>query len=333
MEHTLSTCTVKTFTERYEKQKLNFDFTIQRDGGQWNSEQQNLLVHSILVGMIVPALYFIKEENNNGEVWTVIDGKQRLSTLMAFYNNEFKLSKDTDNITIGDKEYIIAGLKYKDLPEILQERFTMYPFDIVYLRGYTDEEIEEQFYRLNNGSIFTKQQKAVVQLGTELASKINEIEKHPFWERVNISKSQRKHGVVKETILKCLMLLSGYNYAHFGACEVVKFAKFFSKNYDDKQLEYFTDILDKLNDNIVDTDENNKLLKPINIPAIVMNADFCDENDVSDVDYEKFITDWFETGCKGNEYLECCGSGSTHKAKVEGRVKAMNDFLLNFIGE
>lgn len=35
MEHTLSTCTVKTFTERYEKQKLNFDFTIQRDGGQW----------------------------------------------------------------------------------------------------------------------------------------------------------------------------------------------------------------------------------------------------------------------------------------------------------
>lgn len=333
MEHTLSTCTVKTFTERYEKQKLNFDFTIQRDGGQWNSEQQSLLVHSILVGMIVPALYFIKEEVDSGEVWTVIDGKQRLSTLMAFYNNEFKLSKDTDNIAIGDKEYIIAGLKYKDLPEILQERFTMYPFDIVYLRGYTDEEIEEQFYRLNNGSIFTKQQKAVVQLGTELASKINEIEKHPFWERVNISKSQRKHGVVKETILKCLMLLSGYNYAHFGACEVVKFAKFFSKNYDDKQLEYFTDILDKLNDNIVDTDENNKLLKPINIPAIVMNADFCDENDVSDVDYEKFITDWFEIGCKGNEYLECCGSGSTHKAKVEGRVKAMNDFLLNFIGE
>lgn len=333
MEHTLSTCTVKTFTERYEKQKLNFDFTIQRDGGQWNSEQQSLLVHSILVGMIVPALYFIKEETDSGEVWTVIDGKQRLSTLMAFYNNEFKLSKDTDNITIGDKEYIIAGLKYKDLPEILQERFTMYPFDIVYLRGYTDEEIEEQFYRLNNGSIFTKQQKAVVQLGTELASKINEIEKHPFWERVNISKSQRKHGVVKETILKCLMLLSGYNYAHFGACEVVKFAKFFSKNYDDKQLEYFADILDKLNDNIVDTDDNNKILKPINIPAIVMNADFCDENDVSDIDYEKFITDWFETGCKSNEYLECCGSGSTHKAKVEGRVKVMNDFLLNFIGE
>ena len=316
MEHTLSTCTVKTFTERYEKQKLNFDFTIQRDGGQWNSEQQSLLVHSILVGMIVPALYFIKEEVDSGEVWTVIDGKQRLSTLMAFYNNEFKLSKDTDNITIGDKEYIIAGLKYKDLSEILQERFTMYPFDIVYLRGYTDEEIEEQFYRLNNGSIFTKQQKAVVQLGTELASKINEIEKHPFWERVNISKSQRKHGVVKETILKCLMLLSGYNYAHFGACEVVKFAKFFSKNYDDKQLEYFADILDKLNDNIVDTDDNNKILKPINIPAIVMNADFCDENDVSDADYEKFITDWLKLVAKATNILNVVAQAAHTKQKL-----------------
>ena len=333
MEHTLSTCTVKTFTERYEKEKLNFDFTIQRDGGQWNSEQQGLLVHSILVGMIVPALYFIKEENDNGEVWTVIDGKQRLSTLMAFYNNEFKLSKDIDDIIINDKTYIIAGLKYCQLPEILKERFAMYPFDVVYLRDYTDEEIEEQFYRLNNGSVFTKQQKAVVQLGTELANKINEIERHPFWERVNISKAQKKHGVIKEVILKCLMLLSGYNYAHFGVSEVVKFAKYFSKNYDDRQLEYLVDILDNLNNNITDSDDNNKRLKPINLPIIVMNEDFREELDISEDAYSDFLEEWFEKGCKEENYLKNCGSGSTHKAKVEGRIKAMNDYLQKFKGE
>ena len=331
MEHTLSTCTVKTFTERYEKQKLNFDFTIQRDGGQWNSEQQGLLVHSILVGMIVPALYFIKEEVDSGEVWTVIDGKQRLSTLMAFYNNEFKLSKDIDNIAIGDKEYIIAGLKYKDLPEILQERFTMYPFDIVYLRGYTDEEIEEQFYRLNNGSIFTKQQKAVVQLGTELASKINEIEKHPFWERVNISKSQRKHGVIKETILKSLMLLTNYDYAHFGAVEVVRFAKYYSKNYDNRELEYLSDIFDKLNNSIIDSDDNNKYLKPINIPILVMNMDYFEGLESTDKVYQEFINNWITTDYKKSNYLDFCGSGSTHKAKVEGRVNTINEYLQDFI--
>ena len=90
---------------------------------------------------------------------------------------------------INGKNFSIAGLKYNQLPPILQEKFTMYTFDVVYLRDYSEEELEEQFFRLNNGSIFTKQQKAVVQLGTELASKINEIEQHPFWERVNVSKS------------------------------------------------------------------------------------------------------------------------------------------------
>ena len=104
MEHTLSTCTIKTFVERYEKEKLNFDFTIQRDGGQWNKEQASLLVHSIISDMIVPALYFIKEETDSGEVWTVIDGKQRLSTLMAFYNNEFNTSVNYDALMDFKKE-------------------------------------------------------------------------------------------------------------------------------------------------------------------------------------------------------------------------------------
>ena len=44
------------------------------------------------------------------------------------------------------------------------------------LAGYTDEQIEDQFYRLNNGCIFTKSQKENVKLGTELAGKIKEIE-------------------------------------------------------------------------------------------------------------------------------------------------------------
>ena len=269
MEHTLSTCTIKTFVERYEKEKLNFDFTIQRDGGQWNKEQASLLVHSIISDMIVPALYFIKETTDNGEVWTVIDGKQRLSTLMSFYNNEFRITKEVGDVTVNGKNFSIAGLKYNQLPPILQEKFTMYTFDVVYLRDYSEEELEEQFFRLNNGSIFTKQQKAVVQLGTELASKINEIEQHPFWERVNVSKSQKKHGVIKETILKSLMLLTNYDYAHFGAVEVVRFAKYYSKNYDNRELEYLSDIFDKLNNSIIDSDDNNKYLKPINIPILV----------------------------------------------------------------
>lgn len=333
MEHTLSTCTIKTFVERFEKDKLNFDFTIQRDGGQWNKEQASLLVHSIMSDMIVPALYFIKETTDNGEVWTVIDGKQRLSTLMSFYKNEFRITKEVGDVTVNGKNFHIAGLKYNQLPPILQEKFTMYTFDVVYLRDYSEEELEEQFFRLNNGSIFTKQQKAVVQLGTELASKINEIEEHPFWSRVNVSKSQKKHGVIKETILKSLMLLTDYDYAHFGAVEVVRFAKYYSKNYDNRELEYFLELVEKLNENIVDSDENNKYLKPINIPVLIMNMDCFEGMDSTGRAYQEFINNWIKTDCKKSNYLDFCGSGSTHKAKVEGRVNTINEYLQNFVAK
>ena len=224
MEQTSARYTIRQFIDKYDNETLNFEFALQRDSGQWNTEQASMLIRSIIKKMIVPPLYLVMEETSGGEVWTVIDGKQRLTTMINFFNNKFRLSSNLPPVTVADTEYDISKKHYKDLPDCIKERFLMRALDTVFMLDFSKDELEEQFYCLNNGSIFTKQQKAVVKLGTDLAEKITPFEQHPFWDRTNISNIQKRHGVVMETILKSLMLLTDYNYQQFGAAEVVKFS-------------------------------------------------------------------------------------------------------------
>lgn len=333
MEKVLSTFTSKNFTERYEEELLNFDFAIQRDGNQWTTDQMSMLIRSVVGGRIVPAIYLTKEQSDRGEIWTVIDGKQRLTILLSYRNGDFKLSKNTPSIIVNGKEYDLGGKKYEELPKALRDRFDLYAFDIVFIVNYSDDELEEQFYCLNNGSIFTKQQKAVVKLGGKLAEKLRIIEQHPFWRRTAISNIQKRHGIVMEVILKSLMLLTDYNYTQFGAVEVIKFSDYYSENYNDKEIEYLEELLNKFHKALPDDDNLNKILKPINIPAFLMNLEYFESLDQPIEKYEEFIAWWCETGCEESNYSRYCGSGSTNRNKVWGRMETMNKCLDNFLEE
>lgn len=331
MERMLTSFSIKYLTERYSNGKLNFDFAIQRDSGQWNAEQKSLLIHSVVSDMIVPTVYLVKEETTEGEIWTAIDGKQRLTTLMTFANDGFKLGNKTPNVIVNGKEYKIAGLKYSELPKAIKEKFDLYSLDVAFLFNYTLDTMEDQFYRLNNGSTFTKQQKAVVKLGTELAEKLVPFEQHPFWDITNISSVQKRHGVVMETILKSLMLLTDYNYQQFGAAEVVKFSSYYSHNYKQQTITYFGELLDKLNKYVLDDDEINEVLKPINIPIFIMNLDHFESLSRNSDKYEAFISWWCKEGIHSADYQKFCGSGSTNRAKVWGRMETMERCLDDFL--
>ena len=333
MERMLTSFSIAYLSERYVNGKLNFDFAIQRDSGQWNAEQKSLLIHSVVSDMIIPVIYLVKESTADGEIWTVIDGKQRLTTLMTFASNEFKLINKTPDVVINGNEYKIAGLKYSELPKAVKEKFDLYSLDVAFLFNFTPDTLEDQFYRLNNGSTFTKQQKAVVKLGTELAEKLVPFEQHPFWDRTNISSVQKRHGVVMETILKSLMLLTDYNYQQFGAAEVVKFSSYYSQNYKQQTITYFGELLDKLNRYIPNDDTINEILKPINIPIFIMNLDHFESTDRNSDEYEAFISWWCKEGIYSDDYQKFCGSGSTNRAKVWGRMETMDKYLDTFVEE
>lgn len=92
------------------KQKIDYNVylpsknkNLQRDF-VWNIDQKRELIMSVFLERHIPALSLINcyTESTN-DLYQVIDGKQRLSTLISFYNNEF-------DIIIDNKSYYLKDL-------------------------------------------------------------------------------------------------------------------------------------------------------------------------------------------------------------------------------
>lgn len=140
--------TAKALVNQMEKGKVNYDNAVQRSL-VWDVEKKSLLIHSMIYGYAIPAMYFTRDENG---VYDSLDGKQRSNTISEFLHDEFALSADTSAVVDenGSMEDI-SGMYFSQLPEWAQDKIKDYNLTIYYYEGMTEAEVREFFRRLNNG--------------------------------------------------------------------------------------------------------------------------------------------------------------------------------------
>lgn len=135
---------LKSLKERY---KFDFDvylpskgINLQRDL-VWSLEQKQQLILSVFKERIgsynsikmIPPLSAVQHEYNDGsKVYQIIDGKQRLSTLFAFMDNEFY-------ILVDNECYF-----YNDLSDDLKGIIDSYYPLITVKYSYDDEPVSDQ---------------------------------------------------------------------------------------------------------------------------------------------------------------------------------------------
>lgn len=56
----------------------------------WDRKHQSELIESVLMGIPIPLIYLFEDENG---IRQIIDGKQRISALKNFINNNFQLTE------------------------------------------------------------------------------------------------------------------------------------------------------------------------------------------------------------------------------------------------
>lgn len=322
---------VEKLIKSIESGKFSKDIPWQRMDGLYDAYQRSLLIDTTMRDFKIPAVWITKTPTENFDKNSIIDGIQRITTLYNYIKNKFSLHKDLKPVTVTvenddgtteEKSYTIAGKKFKQLPDYLQSKILDYNLSFIEMFGYTDDEIEEQFFRLNNYAVFTKFQR--------IAEKINTLEKLPFWNRTAYSSKQRKDGKITATVMQCLMLLTGYDYKNLEANEIERFAAYYSENYSDKDIEYLEELINKLDEYMMDNDENNKFLKKINIPALIMNVDkfLSIEDEVFTAkDYTKFLDEWVSENAYNSGYMNNCGQGSTGAGKVKNRINIIDEWL------
>ncbi|MEI7534063.1 MAG: DUF262 domain-containing protein [Verrucomicrobiae bacterium] len=114
----------------------------------WTRSQQQLLIDSLLNDLDIPKLYF-REVATGSYEYEVVDGQQRLRAIFDFLENQLSLPRDADQVDGHE----VAGKIFKTLSTELQRKLSNQSLDVVVLSlGYSDENVEDMFQRLQNGT-------------------------------------------------------------------------------------------------------------------------------------------------------------------------------------
>lgn len=316
-----------------EKKVLSFDHPIQRKSEQWSDTQKSLLIHSMLANYPVPNIYVLREDSQeldekNKPVFNyfVMDGKQRLTSVLSYIWGEFPLDENIPAIIIEDVEYQIAGKYFCDLEEPVQYEIKRYKFDIIAFEECSNREIEEIFFRLNNSTPLTKSQVAKAKVGVEIAELINELLTSKFFTTsCNFSKAQLKASDDQKVLIQSMMLLDTNNVADFELKDfsensILEYSESIRGTYTDKQSNILKSAIQYLTDAFP---EKNKQLRKISIPTLVYMADIAEDKEIKPM----YFRQWFEFFTEEDELMEdyktFCSTGSTKLEKVQGRLAVM----------
>ncbi len=173
----------------------------------WDEVRQSQLIESILLGIPVPSLFMATNKDSS---WEVIDGVQRLTTIVNFIGDEKTIKK----INKGCEKLKLTGLEkldslnneyYDNLPKSLQYMFLTRPIRVTVLNDRSDFGLRyDLFERLNTGgvSLHPQEIRNCVYLG-----EFNDFIQHcsenlDFKNVVKLTKNAERTGNLEELVLK-----------------------------------------------------------------------------------------------------------------------------------
>lgn len=324
------------------KNTLQMCHPIQRQSGQWDGDKlkKSLLIHSILANYPVPPIYCLKEPISDKDYsYSILDGIQRLNTVFDFLDGKYPLDEETPSVTLDDVTYELGNKYFTDLETECQQELLRFKFTIYGFEDASDDLIEEIFFRLNNSTPLTKPQKAMPLCGVQNAKFIKSVLNDKFFTEIcQFSALQRRKSDDMCTLLQAMMLLDnryeGYEYSSISADEIMRYAASIKNNYSEEQKELLFDIIDYLEKVFP---EQEKLLKKINIPIVILVADTAmGENydsakgiyRVGPMYFRQWFSFFFDE--QYENYRQYCSSGSIKKEKTLKRIEIMEASLVEY---
>ncbi len=149
----------------------------------WSRSKKQNLIDSILRGWKLPKFYFLKL-SDDPEGYEVVDGQQRLVTILEFFDNEFPLADDSA------REF--GGTYYQDLPDKYTDVFDDYEIEFDEIEDASDEEVKQFFQRLQDGLPLTSSEK-LNSIHSKLRDFVMRQTKHSFFKKVTASDKRYGH--------------------------------------------------------------------------------------------------------------------------------------------
>jgi hypothetical protein len=209
LERKTATISIASFHEQNQLEKFNYNPPYQRRS-IWSDEKQSYFIDSILRNFPIPPIFLHRKiDTDTGRTtFDVIDGKQRLTAIARFINNEIPAANEYGP---AEEENILDGVYFRDLSsdQTLSEfksSFWKYDLPIEYVDPTDEGIIEDIFDRLNrNGEPLTGQELRNAQYhSTAIIKSVEELLSQPYLkERLKITDLARMED--KEFCSECLL--------------------------------------------------------------------------------------------------------------------------------
>lgn len=318
--------TAKTLCNQMKKGAVNFDNAVQR-GLVWDTSRKSLLIHSMIYGYAIPAMYFTKDESG---VYDSLDGKQRSNAISEFMNDEFALVEDTPEVfdDEGNAENI-SGMTFSQLPEWAQDKVKDYSLTIYYYQNMTEEEVREFFRRLNNGKALSSVE--LTRVKTPCLDKFQRLASHEAIRGVTTDAAKKRF--TDENIAMQIYNLYTNDQPDFSTKSFREWAQ--NVKVDDSILEQIERGLDAyilFVSSFNSEDEGKKVLKAVKTRTnFVSTVYFCAlavENGMSQGEInEKMAKFWSGKPSINEDYNKSVGSGSAKPGAVQTRQNVMQSLV------
>lgn len=145
MSRSLTTQDVTWFLDLHDKGQLDLDPPYQRRS-VWSPRDRRYFIDTILNNYPAPPIFLHKTLDENGRAtYHVVDGKQRLQTIILFRDNKIAIPNDFSDVALQNK-------RWKTLEKGTRERFWNYVLIVEMLPDAGEASIRNTFERINRNS-------------------------------------------------------------------------------------------------------------------------------------------------------------------------------------
>jgi len=139
--------TLSNLIDKLDNDEIDLNPDFQRNADLWNQEKKSRLIESVLLKLPLPVFYF---DVSNPDKWLVVDGLQRLSTIVDF------TIKQKNPLKLKNLEFLteLNGKRYKELERPLTRVINETNIVTYQIEAQTPKEVRYSiFNRINTGGL------------------------------------------------------------------------------------------------------------------------------------------------------------------------------------
>lgn len=322
MDVNLKTMSADTTMKYIKKGKIVFNHPLQRKPNLWSRENKSRLIESVIHPYIIDSITVVVKDDK----WYVLDGVQRLSSILSYINDEFSLTKNINDVTVDGKTYIVSGKKFSKLDEEIRNIIESYNIKFDICTNCTEEEEKETFVRKNLQKNLNSAQKVVSNENESLYKIVIDIANHNFMTKL-ISKKDRYSDKNRNVAREVLMLSEyskNYNIPGFNSPNIAHFLRYYNDKINEEKVNQIKQAMDKLDESF---DEINVNL--ISAPFVIYSVYWCIRNKKSVSSCIEWLKTFESELSSSEEYNQYCVAGVNSKKNVMGRLNFFKNAIRN----